>query len=106
MKVRIAQSAKEDLRRSSRFYDDQTAGQGKKFASFHQTAGKLRFSGGMHEKVVGLHRCLMPPYPYAIFYIKQDLQVIVLAIVDCRGHPNAIDRHLRSVKTDFESQQQ
>jgi plasmid stabilization system protein ParE len=96
IRIRILASARRDLEEGIEFYERQQAGLGDYFiACLKSDIERLRLSAGVHRKVHGpLHRALSRTFPYALYYRKDDDQVLVFAIVDCRRDPAWIQEHL------------
>ena len=88
MKIRILDSAKEDLVRGYRFYEKQKRGLGDYFLSaIFSEIESLRLYSGIHAKVFGYHRLLAKKFPYAIYYKYKASSVVIFAVLDCRQDP-------------------
>ncbi len=96
MRVRILGSARQDLEEGFRFYESQDAGLGDYFlSSVKADIESLRISAGIHPlKYKDYHRLLCRVFPFAVYYTKQERDVVVYAVVDCRRDPAWIRRHL------------
>ncbi|MBI3879895.1 MAG: type II toxin-antitoxin system RelE/ParE family toxin [Verrucomicrobia bacterium] len=97
MKVRILQSAFNDLDAGADFYDECEPGVGGYFiASLLADIDSLAFYGGIHRVIRVYHRALSKRFPHAIYYRMEDGCVVVHAVLDCRRNPRWIARQLKS----------
>lgn len=98
MRVRILNSAFEDLINGREFYEKQSEGIGDYFFdSVFADIDSLSLFGGIHRKVSGFNRLLTHRFPYAIYYkVDADKSVIVYRVLDCRRDPAWIRRALKS----------
>ncbi|HSR50936.1 MAG TPA: type II toxin-antitoxin system RelE/ParE family toxin [Acidobacteriota bacterium] len=96
MRIRIVESARRDLDEGYTFYESQEKGLGDYFLSaVRADIESLRISGGVHQIVYcDYHRLLCNVFPFAVFYVKDDDEVTVYAVVDCRRDPVWIRRHI------------
>ena len=96
MKVHIPRSAENDLLRGFAFYNRQRAGVGSYFLdSLYADIDSLAFYGGIHPKVdERLFRALAKRFPFAIYYDKQGVDVMVIAVLDYRQNPSSIEKKL------------
>ena len=92
MKIRILESAMEDLRRGRMFYDAQEEGVGDYFQdSLMSDIDSLVLYGGMHHMVFGYHRMLAKRFPYAIYYkVETPGELVIVRVLDCRRDPKRI----------------
>lgn len=96
MKIRILQSAFDDLDEGAEFYERQGEGLGSYFvSSLIADIDSLRLYAGIHRVIRGYHRLLSKRFPYAIYYKLEDGVTVVTAILDCRRRPSWIARQLR-----------
>ncbi len=98
MRIRILQSAIEDLRSGKDFYDRQESGVGDYFQDcLFSDIESLLLYGGIHRQVFGYHRLLSKRFPYAIFYrIDDDGGIIIHRVLDCRRDPARISKTLEN----------
>ena len=69
MRIRILDSALEDIDRGRKFYDRQGEGLGAYFIdSLYSEIDSLVMFGGIHRKVFGYHRGIARRFPYAVYY--------------------------------------
>ncbi len=96
MKLRLLDSALEDLDRGRRFYDRQGQGLGSYFLdSMFGEIDSLVLYGGTHRKVFGFHRLLAQRFPYGVYYRVPEGGVIeVWRVLDLRGSPSVIRKAL------------
>ena len=89
MKVRIITSACRDLAAGQRFYERQGDGVGEYFLdSVFSDIDSLALYAGIHREVFGFHRLLTKRFPYAIYYLVEDGNtVVVYRVLDCRQDP-------------------
>ena len=89
MKIKILESAKEDLKEGVRFYEFQQKGVGKYFInSLMSEIDSLRTNAGIHNVLFGkYYRLLSKKFPFAIYYRIEGNEVRVYAVVDCRRNP-------------------
>ena len=100
-KIRISSDALTDLNEGFLFYERQERGLGDYFTScLRSDIEELRISGGIHPIVRRrFHRSLSQVFPYGIFYICEEQNVIVLAVIDLRRDPEFILRRLDGSRT-------
>jgi plasmid stabilization system protein ParE len=96
MRIRILDSALEDLDRGRVFYDRQGEGLGAYFIdSLFSEIDSLVLYAGIHRKVFGFHRALAKRFPYAVYYrIEEEDVVLVWRVLDLRQAPGKIRRAL------------
>lgn len=99
MHVALRDEARDDLVDGAFFYGEQSAGLEEYFLKcLRHDIEKLESSGGIHERFRGFHRSLSKRFPYAIYYLISGELVDVVAILDCRSDPAAIDSRLGRTK--------
>lgn len=96
MKLRILESAKEDLIEGYHFYEERAPGLGTYFLdSLFSDIDSLAIYAGIHAKVYGSHRALSKRFPFAIYYELHPDEVLVHAVLDCRRKPSWIRHRLK-----------
>ena len=97
MRLRIARSAEDDLINGFRFYERQQAGVGEYFLdSLSADIDALVLFAGIHPKPFGrFHRTLAKRFPFAIYFDLVEDTASVVAVLDCRQDPGAIQKRLR-----------
>jgi len=97
MKIRILESAKQDLLDGYSFYEKQGEGLGEYFINtLFSDIESLRLYAGVHQVIFGFHRLLSKRFPYAIYYKIEGEEVIVYAVLDCRRDPKKTEKRLKS----------
>ena len=94
MRIRILDSALEDLDRGRRFYERQGEGLGDYFLdSLFSEIDSLLIFAGIHREVFGYHRLIAKRFPYAVYYlVDTNRDPVVYRILDCRRDPKRIRR--------------
>lgn len=96
MKVRILESAREDLRQGYRLYEQQQEGVGDYFLDMLSAEiDSLALYGGIHAMRSGYHRMLSARFPFAVQYRIERGEVVVRAVLDCRRDPAWIRSRLK-----------
>jgi plasmid stabilization system protein ParE len=96
MKLRILDSALEDLDRGRLFYERQGEGLGLYFLdSLFAEIDSLILYAGVHRKVFGFHRLIVRRFPYGVYYrLEEDGVVVVWRVLDLRRSPSWIRKSL------------
>jgi plasmid stabilization system protein ParE len=96
MRLRLLDSALEDLDRGRRFYDRQGEGLGAYFLdTMFGEIDALLLYGGIHRKVFGFHRLLVRRFPYGVYYrVEEGGVVVVWRVLDLRRSPSLIRKAL------------
>lgn len=97
MRLRILNSALEDLDRGRLFYERQGEGLGAYFLdSLFAEIDSLVLYAGIHRKVFGFHRLLARRFPYGVYYrLEEGGVVVVWRVLDLRRSPSAIRKALK-----------
>jgi len=96
MKIRILQSAVEDLHTGRLFYENQAEGIGTYFFdSLFSDIDSLALYAGIHPQFQGYYRLLAKRFPYAVYYKLNDSIVTVWRVLDLRRNPRGISRALK-----------
>ena len=97
MKIKILESAKQDLREGFDFYKSQETGIGNYFLeSIFSDIESLRLFAGIHSVHFSrYHRLLSKRFPFAVYYRIEDGEVKVHAVLDCRRDPAWIRKRLQ-----------
>lgn len=96
MKVRILESARDDLREGCRFYEQQQDGIGDYFLDMLSAEiDSLALYGGIHAVRSGYHRMLSACFPFAVYNRIERGEGLVHAVLDCRRDPVWIRKRLR-----------
>jgi hypothetical protein len=95
MKIRILESASQDLIDGFHFYEKQSIGLGNYFIdSLFSDIDSLQIYAGIHPIYFGYHRMLSKRFPFAIYYKISDNEALVYAVLDCRRSPALIRKQL------------
>lgn len=96
MRLRILDSALEDLDRGRLFYERQGQGLGVYFLdSLFAEIDSLVLYAGIDRKVFGFHRLIARRLPYGVYYrLEEDSVVVVWRVLDLRRSPSRIRRAL------------
>jgi len=89
MKIRILNSAYNDLLEGKLFYEKQSENLGDYFVnSLLADIDSLVLHGSIHMEVFGFHRLLSKRFPYAIYYkMDSENELTVWRVLDCRQNP-------------------
>ena len=94
-RIRIQNSAKDDLRDGYGFYNAQEVGLGDYFYDcLMSDIDALAYYGGVHRQYRGFYRALSSRFPYAIYYKLSEGFVKVYAVLDTRRNPARNDARL------------
>ena len=97
MKIRILNSANQDLVDGYWFYEKQAEGLGAYFIdTLLSDIDSLEIYAGIHPKYFEkYHRLLSKRFPFAIYYRVENDTVLVYAVLDCRRSPAWIRKRLK-----------
>ena len=97
MKIKVLESATEDLREGFDFYESQKRGVGSYFLeSLFSDIESLRLFAGIHGIHFGrYHRLLSKRFPFAVYYRIEENEVRVYGVLDCRRDPAWIRKRLQ-----------
>lgn len=98
MKIVVLDSAKQHLIEGFSFYEPQNSGLGTYFLdSLFADIDSLAIYAGIHGLFNGFHRCHSRRFPFAIYYLIQDGEIRVYAVLDSRRRPSFIKRTLKQL---------
>jgi plasmid stabilization system protein ParE len=101
MKIKILESAVEDLKRGYSFYEKISEGLGNYFLdSLFSDIDSLLLYAGIHSIHFGKYRLLSKRFPFAAYYEIEDDSIIVYAVLDCRQDPKKIEEKLLKDKKE------
>ena len=97
MRLRILNSALEDLDRGRRFYERQGAGLGAYFLdSLFSEIDSLVLYARTHRQVFGFHRLIARRFPYGVYYRLEPGDVVVVwRVLDLRRSPSSLRKALQ-----------
>ena len=91
----ITQSAQDDLLAGFWFYEQQQSGLGSYFLSnLISDIDDLKITAGVHMSDKGVYRSLAKKFPYAIYYLRAERAVTLIAVLDTRRAPTWITSRL------------
>lgn len=95
MKIVILPPARKDLIDGFWFYEDQEIGLGNYFIDFiFADIESLLIYAGVHSIHFGKHRMVASRFPFSIFYLAEDEEIRVYAVLDNRRDPDWISDRL------------
>jgi plasmid stabilization system protein ParE len=95
VRIRILRSARQDLVDGFWFYEERCDGLGEHFSeSIGQDLESLLVYAGIHSMLFGKHRMIASRFPYSIFYLVEDDEIRVYAVIDNRRDPDWISDRL------------
>jgi len=96
VRIRILDSAIEDLLKGYEFYERQSEGLGTYFLdSLYSDIDSLKVYAGVHSVHQGrYHRLLSKRFPFAVYYRVEENEASIYAILDCRRNPSWIKERL------------
>ena len=96
MNLKILSSANEDLINGYHFYEQQAEGLGSYFLdSLFSDIDSLIIYHEIHPMFFNkYHRMLSKRFPFAVYYTKENNDVIIYAVLDCRKKPAWIKERL------------
>ena len=96
MKINILKSAQRDLNEGFYFYEAQNEGLGKYFLeTLISDIESLRIFAGIHSIHFGkYYRLLSKRFPFAVYYLIEEKEIKIYAVVDCRRDPAWIRQKL------------
>ncbi|MDU9049708.1 MAG: type II toxin-antitoxin system RelE/ParE family toxin [Candidatus Electrothrix sp. Rat3] len=89
MKIKILESAKQDLKEGFYFYEHQKEGLGHYFTeTLLSDIESLKIFAGIHSTHFGAYyRLLSKRFPFAVYYRIEENEIRIYAVVDCRKNP-------------------
>ena len=97
MRIKILNSANQDLIDGYYFYEKQGEGLGVYFLdTLFSDIDSLRIYAGIHSiHFAKYHRLLSKRFPFAIYYRIENNEVFIYAVLDCRRDPSWIRKKLK-----------
>ena len=96
-RIKISESATQDLIEGYKFYEEQEVGVGDYFLTcLYSDIDSLLIYLGIHQLYFGrYYRQLSELFPFAIYYTFDDDFIYIKAVLDCRRKPSWIRNHLK-----------
>ena len=103
MRIKLLQSAIQDLIDGHTFYEKQSQGVGEYFLdSLYSDIDSLLITAGIHPIVFNsFHRLLSKRFPFAVYYTIDYQTIFVYAVLDCRRKPAWIRDKLTQLGSKF-----
>ncbi len=98
--LRFLPEVEDDAISGYSWYETKSPGLGDEFLRmFYACAGDMPRNPLLYQKVHGkFRRCLMRRFPYAIYFIINNDQIIVTGLFHCARDPRAIESQLQNRK--------
>ena len=94
--VVVLEEAAQDLETAKDFYDSQESGIGEYCVdSLFADIESLSLFHGIHALHFGCFRMLATHFPFGIYYLDEDKETQVIAILDLRRDPSWIHREIK-----------
>lgn len=103
MNIRVLRSARRTIADGIRFYERQEAGLGAYFlSSIMSDLRSLKVFGGVHQIYEGtpFHRMVCKRFPYSVYYLTEDGEIQIYAVLDDRRDPARVKNSLRNLGLD------
>jgi hypothetical protein len=96
VKIRILDSAAQDLIDGAHFYERQELGLGEYFLdSLYADIDSLILYAGIHARFFSHYqRLLAKRFPFAVYYKIDGNTVLIYAVLDCRRNPTWIRKRM------------
>lgn len=89
-KVIFIDRASEELHNAVRYYNKERPGLGFEFANeVKATLSRIRFYPETWLEIdFGIRKCIVKRFPYALVYIYENSQIVIIAIMHMKRKPN------------------
>ena len=96
MRVKMLDSAHQDMLDGYWFYERQGVGLGDYFAdTLYGEIDSLALYAGIHNRKFGFYRAISRKFPYSIYYEIEEGEARVYGVLDGRRDPSLIYSHLQ-----------
>lgn len=97
MNIKILKSAERDLKEGFYFYECQKAGLGHYFIeTLMSDIESLNIFAGIHSiHFDRYYRLLSKRFPFAVYYVIEENEIKIYAVIDCRKDPAWIRKRLQ-----------
>jgi hypothetical protein len=100
--VRLLKQAQAEVDASFENFEVESQGKGHYFLDcLSKDFARLSVVAGVHVRLFGFQRMKMRKFEHIIFYEIQSNQIVVVSVVDGRGHPAAIEQRVRSARDEL-----
>lgn len=103
MNIKVLRSARRTIADGIRFYERQETGLGAYFlSSMMSELRSLKIFGGAHQIYEGtaFHRMVCKRFPYSVYYLIENDEVQIYAVLDDRRDPERLTIILRNLGLD------
>ena len=103
MNIKVLRSARRTIADGIRFYEHQEAGLGAYFlSSIMSDLRSLKVFGGVHQIYEGtpFHRMVCKRFPYSVYYLKENDEIQIYAVLDDRRDPACTEKRLQGIGLD------
>ena len=104
-KIRFVPEIEEDLLSGFSWYEEKVQGLGEEFLGiFYVSSNNLTQNPLIYKKVYGdFRRLLLRRFPYAIYFVIENDEVIVIGLFHCARSPRKIKKNLSKRSKDINS---
>lgn len=94
IKFRILSAAASDLAKAVEYYETRSSGLGSEFLDeFEMTVSRIcRFPDAWALVSLEMRRCLMRRFPYAVFYSRNNKEIVIAGVADLRMNPEKLPK--------------
>ncbi|MBF0537579.1 MAG: type II toxin-antitoxin system RelE/ParE family toxin [Nitrospirae bacterium] len=95
--LRFLPEVEEDVFAGYKWYANKALGVGKEFLEiFYAHLSEISSNPLLYPKVYnGFRRCLLKKFPYAIYFMTEDNDIIVFGLFHCARNPDTIKTNLQ-----------
>ena len=90
----------EDVSAGYTWYEGKSTGLGEEFLrSFYAASGEILPNPNIYQKVYqDFRRCLLRRFPYAIYFLISEDQIIIFGLIHCARDPRTVKSKLKNRK--------
>lgn len=103
--LRVRPEARDEIREQARYYQRRVDGLGLRFvrATGRTIEGLGRMPGRHRIDFDDIHVAIARPFPFGVFFIVDETEVVVLAVFDLRRNPETRRQTLRGRQAQQET---
>ena len=96
--LRFIPDVEDDVINGYTWYETKSPGLGEEFLRmFYACTGDIPYNLLLYQKVHNeFRRCLLRRFPYAIYFIINNNQIIITGLFHCARNPRAVESNLRN----------